>query len=166
MTFVTRSPSPNAQTPYRSTSSILSNQRSPQVQHGLDSRTFWHLSQTCLYPMKYRWKFATRVQTCKLPQSLTMPAEDGSHTQLRKKEETTQIVSQKPLSSLPTIVNPTGRNPRQAMRVPQQSNQSFHLPHPNIRLLSPLPNHEHQSKKKFNLLSSLPYSRIIIQETS
>ena len=167
MTFVTRSRSPNAQTPYRPSSSILSNQRkSPQVQHGLDSHAFWHLSQTCLYPMKYRRKFSTRVQTWKLPQSLTTPAEDGSCTQLRKKEVISQIVSQKTLSSLPTIVNPAGRNPRRAMRVSDHPNLSLHFPHPNICLLSPLPNNEHRRKKKFNLRSSLPDQRMILWKTS
>ena len=38
---------------------------------------------------------------------------------------------------------PAGRNPRRAMRVSHHPNLSLHLPHPNIRLLSPLPNHEH-----------------------
>ena len=52
------------------------------------------------------------------------------------------------------------------MRVSQQSNLSFHLSHPNICLLSPLPNHEHRRKKKFNLWSCLPDSRMILRKTS
>uniref|UniRef100_K3Z2Q0 Uncharacterized protein n=1 Tax=Setaria italica TaxID=4555 RepID=K3Z2Q0_SETIT len=47
----------------------------------------------------------------------------------------------------------------------QQPNPSLHLPHPKIHLLSPLPNHEHRRKKKFNLRSSLPHSRMILLET-
>ena len=43
---------------------------------------------------------------------------------------------------------------------------NFHLSHPQILLLSPLPNHEHRRKKKFNLRSSLSDSRMTIQETS
>ena len=49
-------------------------------------------------------------------------------------------------------------------RVSQHPNLSLHLPHPNIRLLSPLPNHEHRRKKKFNLRSSLPDSRVNLQK--
>uniref|UniRef100_K3Y1Y4 Uncharacterized protein n=1 Tax=Setaria italica TaxID=4555 RepID=K3Y1Y4_SETIT len=51
------------------------------------------------------------------------------------------------------------------MRVPQQPNPSLYLPHPKIHLLSPLPNHEHRRKKKFNLQSSLPHSRMTLLKT-
>ena len=54
---------------------------------------------------------------------------------------------------------------RRAMRVSQHPNLSLHLPHPNIHLLSPLPNHEHRRKKKFNLRSSLPDSRLTLHGT-
>uniref|UniRef100_K3Z009 Uncharacterized protein n=1 Tax=Setaria italica TaxID=4555 RepID=K3Z009_SETIT len=51
------------------------------------------------------------------------------------------------------------------MRAPQQPNPTLYLPHPKICLLSPLPNHEHRKKKKFNLRSSLSHSRVILMKT-
>jgi hypothetical protein len=72
----------------------------------------------------------------------------------------------KTLSYLPTITNPAAMSMYQALRVPQQPNLNLRFPHLNFRLFSPLVNHEHRRKRRFNLWSLLSDSRMILLKTS